>query len=617
MQKRCCNCFELYEDIDSICPYCGYSEGDKAEEIYFLQPGTLLNKNKYIVGEKAGQGGFGITYKAWDTSLQRVVAIKEFFPLSMVARSEGQKEVVVFSSKRESDYARHLERFRREAKIMSLFTDSINCIKTYDIFEENKTAYIVMEYCDAPTLKTYVKERNGELLPESEVVEIIAQVLSGLQEIHAKGVYHLDIALDNIFIKKREEKVKVTIYDFGAARLEKNLKRGIEEEIILKPGFAPPEQYKKNGKIGPWTDIYAVGANLYYLLTGVVPLEATDREHEDVMEEPAQLNLVSPAINNATLRAMALSTELRYRNARDFLEDLKKEKVRNDKEEALHRKKVRNRFIAAVSLVLMAAAALLVFVGYTKGRIFEDEIIMWVVADSEQNIEKMRYEAVISSFREYYPQIQVKLEVMSSSELEKRFLSAKNADKPDLLETTNASETVLKSCKSLSAVLHENKGVFVNALGKKIISSYEKQLPLGFYVTVVYKQSGKTMEELSRVSPKMFIMDAVGYTESDTTLYTEVQKNIAGRYEIVAGNKKNVYFTDLFSVFSRGINKEKAAKALLSYMLTEVGQEKLHITYKSNCLPIADVMFELYVGDIYREMNFLKESLEEYEEMTK
>ncbi len=615
MQKRCCNCFELYEAMDGMCPYCGYSEGDKAEEVYFLQPGTLLNK--YIVGKKAGQGGFGITYKAWDTSLQRVVAIKEFFPLSMVTRSEGQKEVVVFSSKRESDYAKHLERFRREAKIMSLFTDSVNCIKTYDIFEENKTAYIVMEYCDAPTLKTYVKNRNGELLPEREVIEIISQVLSGLQEIHAKGVYHLDIALDNIFIKKQEEKIKVTIYDFGAARLEKNLKRGMEEEIILKPGFSPPEQYKKNGKIGPWTDIYAVGANLYYLLTGVVPLEATDREHEDVMEEPAQLNIVSPAINNATLRAMALNTELRYRSTRDFLEDLKKEKVRNDKEEAAHRKKVRNRFIAVVSFVLTAAAALVVFVGYTKGRIFEDEITMWVVADSEQDIEKARYEAVISSFREYYPQIQVKLEVVRSSELEEKFFSTKDAEKPDLLETTHASETVLKSCKSLSDVLYENEEVFVSELGKDIISNYEKQLPLGFYATVVYKQSGVALEELLSADPEEFVVDAVGYVESDTTLYTDVQKQVAGRYEVVAGNKREVYFTDLFSVFSRGINKEKAAKALLSYMLTEVGQEKLHITYKSNYLPIADGMFELYVGEIYRELSFLEASLEEYEEIVK
>lgn len=613
MQKRCSNCFELYEDIDEMCPHCGYSLGDEAEEVYFLQPGTALNRNKYIVGKKVGQGGFGIIYKAWDTSLQRVVAIKEFFPLSMVTRSEGQKEVTVFSSKRESDYVKHLEKFRREARIMSLFTDSVNCIKTYDIFEENGTAYIVMEYCDAPTLKTYIKARKGELLPEKEVIEIISQVLSGLQEIHAKGVYHLDIALDNIFIKQHENGTKITIiYDFGAACLERELKKRLDDEIVVKPGFSPAEQYKRNGKVGPWTDIYAVGANLYYLLTGVVPLEATDREHEDVLEEPAKLEMISPAINNATLRAMALNPELRYKNAKEFQEDLKKEKVRSDKEEALHRKKARNRFVALVSTVLVVAAALIFFIGYTKGRIFEDEITMWVVSDSDMDMERKRYEEVISSFHEYYPQVQVNLKVMSSSELESDFLAVKDEDKPDLLETTNASEAVLEKCKSLSYVLNENKEGFINGLREEIVSDSAKQVPLGLYMTVVYKQATVDLDMLSAVSAFEFMKDAGGYVESDTTIYAMVQKNVAGRYEVVAGNKKEAYLAEKFSVFSRGINKEKAAKALLGYMLTDVGQEKLHIAYKSDYLPISESIFGLYVDEVFRELDFLKESIDEY-----
>lgn len=613
MQKRCCNCFELYEEIGGLCPHCGYSVGDKAEEAYFLQPGTQLCKNKYIIGEKVGQGGFGIIYKAWDTNLQRVVAIKEFFPLSMVTRSEGQTEVVVFSSKREKDYAKHLEKFRREAKIMSLFTDSVNCIKTYDVFEENGTAYIVMEYCPSPTLKAYMKERKGELLPEKEVITIISQVLSGVMEIHAKGVYHLDIALDNIFIKKSDNEIKITIYDFGAARLERESRRNYDDEIILKPGFAPPEQYKKNGKIGPWTDTYAVGANLYYLLTGVVPPEATDREHEDLLEEPARLNMVSPAINNATLRAMALNPELRYKSAREFLEDLKKEKVRSDKEELEHRKKARKRFIATVTVVTVLAAAALIFLGYTKGKIREDEITMWVAADTDIVAEQARYEAVIDSFREHYPQVVVNLEVMSSSELELRFIAADDKDKPDLIETTYSSNRILEQCKSLSSLLNESEGDLVKDLAEDIVAINKKQFPLGMYVTVIYKQPGVGMEHLSKVSPFEFMKDATGYTESDTTVYSMIQKSIAGRYEVAADSKKEAYLVEKFSVFSRSINKEKAAKALLSYMLTEVGQEKLHITYKSDYLPITESMFELYVEEIFSELDFLKETIGDYQ----
>lgn len=612
MLKRCCNCFGLYEDIDEMCPHCGYAVGDKAEEVYYLQPGTLLNNNKYMVGEKAGQGGFGIIYKAWNTNLQCMVAIKEFFPLSMVTRSEGQKEVVVFSSKRENDYVKHLNKFKREAKIMSLFTDSENCIRTYDVFEENGTAYIVMEYCNAPTLKSYVKARNGELLPEREVIEIISQVLSGVGEIHAKGVYHLDIALDNIFIRQENNTIKATIYDFGAARLEKEIKKGTDDEIILKPGFAPPEQYKKNGKIGPWTDIYAVGANLYYLLTGAVPLEATDREKEDVMEEPAQLEEVSPAINNATLRAMALAPELRYKNAKEFMDDLKKEKVRSDKEEAIRRKKARNRFIALMSATLLIAISVIVYVGYTKGRIFEDKIVMWVAASEADGPERQSYEAVIASFREHYPQIEVELEVMTASELEKRFLQAGKKGRPDILETSGVSNEVIKECVSLASILEDNKAGFVTGIEDSIVSYDKRQVPLGMFASVIYKQAGKSLGELTETESYDFIKDATGYVESDTTLYATVQKSIPGKYDVLEGRKDTLYLTEQFSVCSRSRNKEKAAKALLNYLLTDAAQELIHITYRSDYLPVSNTIFELYIKEVFRELQFLENVIGEY-----
>lgn len=623
MKIRCQNCFKLFEYIDDMCPYCGYSAGEKAEESWLLQQGTCLKKERYLVGEKVGQGGFGIVYKAWDTSLERVVAIKEFFPAAMVTRSEGQKEVAVFSSKREHEYEKHLQKFRREAKIMSLLTGSANCIKTYDVFEENGTAYIVMEYVDAPTLKEYIRERKGKVLPEKEAVEIITQVLSGLSEIHAKGIYHLDIALDNIFIKEGEnssDSVEVVlsqnilIYDYGAARMEKGIRKsfGEDDDIILKPGFAPPEQYKKNEKIGPWTDIYAVGANLYYLLTGVVPVEATDREHEDVLEAPAKLAAVSSGVNNAVLRAMALAPELRYKNAKEFSRELQKEKVRTWEEELKRRKKVRNRFIALVSSMLVLAAAAVCFLWYTKGTIYEDEITMWVAATGNAEAERGRYEAVLQSFSTHYPQVSVKLEVIDSRELEEKFFAMPDRDKPDLIETTEASPVLLEKCKSLSLLLYENKRDFVDGLEGDIVTKEKKQFPLGMYATVLYKQSGAEIVELSEVTPFEFIKDAAGYTESDTTLYSMVQKNLAGRYEIMQGERREVYLTDKFSVFSRSRNKEKAAKALLSYMLTDVGQEKLHITYRSDYLPVSESMFQLYVGEIFSELGFLAETLGGY-----
>lgn len=612
MQKRCCNCFKFYEDIDSMCPYCGHIEGEKLEEAHLLQPGSKLNKGRYVVGQKAGQGGFGIVYKAWDAKLQRIVAIKEFFPLQMVTRAEGENQVIVFSSKREKEYEAHLQRFKREANIMSLFFDSKNCINTYDKFAENGTYYIVMEYFDSPTLKSIVKARKGELLPEEEVIDYISQILSGLQEIHSKGVYHLDIALDNIFVREKNGKKEVIIYDFGAARTEKESKQLSGEEIILKPGFAPPEQYKKNGKIGPWTDIYAVGANLYYLLTGVVPLEATDREHQDSLEEPAQINLVSPAINNATLRAMALNPELRYKSANDFLTDLKKEKVRNAESELQHRKKVRRCFMSLFATVLMVAIAMVGYLIMLKSPIQECQLEMWAIADSNKETEKARYQAVIDSFTKHYPQVSIKVEVMSRSEFNNKIKNVDDKKRPDLIETTFADEEVLIQCSSIDKLLEDNKESFISVLSDDIVCEEVYSVPMGIYVNVIYMQSNGDLSSMNKVIDEEFLFNANGYIESDTTLYTTVQNNLAGRYQVVEASDKKVFLAECFSVYSENHNKRKAAKALLEYMLTDAAQEELHIKHNSGYIPISQKVFEIYVGEIYHELDFLNETIGEY-----
>lgn len=499
---------------------------------------------------------------------------------------------------------------------MSKFSESENCIETYDWFNGNGTAYIVMEYFDAPTLKSYIKGRKGAPLSEQEIIAIISQVLSGLKEIHAKGVYHLDIALDNIFIKKNEknaEELKVRVYDFGAAHYENEKRNFNDDEIVLKPGFSPPEQYKRNGKLGPWSDIYAVGANMYYLLTGEVPLEATDREFEDSMKEPSQLAAVHKPISNVTMRAMALNPELRYQSAEEFLKDLGNEKARSDKEELERRKKIRRRFVVTVSLVTLLMAVALWGFWVVKGKIHQDKITMWVVTDLDRETERTRYQEIIQAFQIYYPQIDVTLSVMSPEELELKFVGASKNDRPDLLETTYASEGVLAECSSLTWLLEENEDVFVSGLSEKIISQNKKRLPLGMYATVIYKQSGAELETLSRVDEYDFITKANGYIENDTTLYSMIQKNLAGRYEVVPDEKKEVSLAEVFSIYSRSINKSKAAKALLSYMLTDAAQEKMHISNRSDYLPVSDTVFELYVESVFSELDFLGDTLQQYE----
>ncbi len=612
MQKMCCNCFGLYEDISGMCPHCGYVCGEPAEMAYYLKPGTRLKRQRYAVGKVAGQGGFGIVYKAWDFTLQRIVAIKEFFPTKMVTRTEGECQVVVFSSKRENEFEMQIARFRHEAQIMSMFSDSPNSIDTYDVFDENGTSYIVMEYIDSPTLKAVMKERGGQPLPEREAIDYASQMLNVLGEMHSKGVYHLDVALDNIFVRVKNGKKELIFYDFGAARTERKNKKVAEDDLIVKPGFAPPEQYKKNGKIGAWTDIYAVGANLYYLLTGVIPVESTDREHEDILEEPSRIEIISPAINNVVMRAMALNPELRYESAKEFKKDLTKEKVISLQEELRRRKRARNSFVGICSMLILVAVLALGYFGVTNGKIRECEITVWIVEEVDQDAERMRYQAVIDAFREFYPQITINLKVIKNSELETDFFRAEQGARPDLIETTYASQELLEQCSALTDVLNHNKDLFIADISEQILSWNKKCIPLGMYVDVIYKQSGAELKDLSEVAINEFLKTATGYAKNDTTVYEIVQKSVAGRYEITESDEKQITFVDVFSVSARDFNKKKAAKALLAYMLSDSAQEMLHISYHSDFLPVTENDFQLYVGEVFREMDFLQDTIGSY-----
>lgn len=332
-----------------MCPHCGAGEKTSAtmkiteqeqenpfdvnaEEMLYLKRNSELRNNRYIIQEKVGQGGFGITYKAFDVNLERLVAVKEFFSPNLMHREASGNEVTVYPSARES-YELQLLKFKREAGIASMFRDTdycVNCIKTYDTFEENGTAYIVMEYIDYMTLKDYMKNRE-ELLPLQEIKEIIMQVLIGIENIHQRGVLHLDIAPDNIFIGRPDGVLKVIISDFGAARLCEDAWNITDNDIIVKQGYTPLEQYSKKGKVGPWSDVYAAGANLYQMLTGQKPLGAVDRMEMDDLKKPSKIRKMPTALSDVTMKAMSLRPENRYASAEFFLRDIRRIIIRNNR----------------------------------------------------------------------------------------------------------------------------------------------------------------------------------------------------------------------------------------------------------------------------------------------
>ena len=287
------------------------------ENLYCLRKGTRLI-GRYTIEGVLGQGGFGITYLGMDELHEKPVAIKEFFPQGIVTRNiEYQDTVTVTFVGEKDNYEKGKERFLKEARTMAKFSKDEGIVKALDFFEINNTAYIVMEYLEGVTLKQYLRE-NQRIAPE-DLIELLVPLIESLDEIHSQGMIHRDISPDNIMVLPDG---RIKLMDFGAARDytefgEKSL------SIVLKPGYAPPEQYQTHGVQGPWTDIYALCATMYKCITGENPPDAIDRLVDDHLKKISAFGFtVSPQIEEAIIKGMSVAAKDRYQNVGDFCEDL-------------------------------------------------------------------------------------------------------------------------------------------------------------------------------------------------------------------------------------------------------------------------------------------------------
>jgi serine/threonine protein kinase len=287
------------------------------ENLYCLRKGTRLI-GRYTVEGVLGQGGFGITYLGMDELHKKKVAIKEFFPQGIVTRNiEYEDTVTVTLVGEKENYDKGKERFLKEAQTMAMFSKDKGIVKALDFFEINNTAYIVMEYLEGVTLKQYLRE-NKRIVAE-DLVELLVPLIEALDEIHSQGLIHRDISPDNIMVLPDG---RIKLMDFGAARDytefgEKSL------SIVLKPGYAPPEQYQTHGVQGPWTDIYALCATMYKCITGENPPDAIDRLVDDHLKKISAFRIpVLPQIEEAIIKGMSVAAKDRYQNVGDFYEDL-------------------------------------------------------------------------------------------------------------------------------------------------------------------------------------------------------------------------------------------------------------------------------------------------------
>lgn len=284
---------------------------------YSLQRNTGLI-GRYVIQKVLGQGGFGITYLGIDKLYGNKVAIKEYYPQKIAMRKAQYEDVVTVTSIEEkNNYNKGKKRFLDEAQVMARFNKNEGIVKILDFFEANNTAYIVMEYLEGITLKQYLGKYG--VLQFRNLIEMMLPLLEALIEIHSQGLIHRDISPDNIMVQHNS---KLKLMDFGAAR-DYTESGNKSLTVILKPGYAPPEQYQTHGVQGPWTDIYALCATIYKCLTGITPPDAIARVMDDKFKEPDQLDgKLSPDIKKILWKGMNIFPEERYQDIVEFGEDV-------------------------------------------------------------------------------------------------------------------------------------------------------------------------------------------------------------------------------------------------------------------------------------------------------
>lgn len=313
LTRLCPGCMNYLTEKRSVCPRCGCSV---SLENHFpeLSVRSLL-AGKYMIGKCLGQGGFGITYLGWDLPGSRRVAIKEYYPSDCVNR-QGDSYTVL--PRRTEGVKEHFEKgrakFYDEAQRLAKFQNVPGIVDVLDFFLENNTAYIVMEYIEGRTLRTYL-DSLGRPMDLHDALWLLSPVVDSLETVHAAGMVHRDISPDNIMLTPSGE---AKLLDFGAAR-DFSLQGERSNSIQVKMGYAPQEQYDTHGQQGPWTDEYALAATIYRCITGRVPEQCFERSSGVALTTPRSLGInLSPAQEKALLKGMALRHQDRYGSVREF-----------------------------------------------------------------------------------------------------------------------------------------------------------------------------------------------------------------------------------------------------------------------------------------------------------
>ncbi|MBP5194414.1 MAG: serine/threonine protein kinase [Lachnospiraceae bacterium] len=315
IKRICLRCMMVSDDPD-ICPYCGREKKGQQTWSKALEPGTILNQ-KILIGNILGKGGYGITYIGYDMLLEYKVAVKEFFPDEMVDRAEDGHTVLVLDAVNKDEYDKETKAYLREARILAEFSKFPGIVAVKDLFYQNNTGYLIMEYLESGNLRKYI-DAHGGWLPVDEALSKMEPVISILGRLHKSGLIHRDISPDNIML---DEDGSIKLIDFGGSR-----KIGFANQQVFlgKWGFAPLEQMlSKLSEQGPWTDIYGICATLYCMMTGDIPQSSFERNEKDELIDIADYTIqIDKKVAAAIMKGLSMRTQYRQQSIEELYHDL-------------------------------------------------------------------------------------------------------------------------------------------------------------------------------------------------------------------------------------------------------------------------------------------------------
>ena len=663
----CLGCMSDIQGFD-VCGKCGWTKDQGAKEPFQLTPGLILN-GRYILGRVISMGGFGIIYHGFDTVLNIHIAIKEFYPNGLVNRSPNVNELFVFSGSKKEQYKKLLSRFLEEGRTMAKFSSDTNIVKVLDYFEENRTAYIIMEFLDGCTLREKLNHTN--IIDINEAIEIIIPIMDALTIIHQEKIIHRDVNPNNIFMENNKAK----LIDFGSARLS-NEELEEERTVILTPCYAPIEQYNQKSKQGSYTDIYAVAATLYRLVTGCVPEESSDRIKKDLLVLPSLKNdLISKELDSIILRGMAIEAKLRFKTINEFKEALIANKIVKIPEQIAKSRRIR-RIMVSLLTVLISITSLYYYryASINDAQLAIDhtalvnEIIKVAVPIGETNFNEQVFNEIEINFDEQFDShIDVEIVYLPIENYEESVLSGDydvyrsdlaNCDKADLTEIyesinyeqysllKNNEEQLLEEGiiptgfiiptlylnRYLSDVIAEiqddvyeynfndyyelNNNFSDLALFSHLYTSEKAESLINSNINEKQQDITKQIIELNELSGINSVDDAILSLQNNSLMgflgtsldYSKIQNNVGGNYTVQQPlNNEDITgcFAHTWSVYPTDDETELASMVFLGYLLSDISQNFMFVQNNVG-LPIN----ENTLSTNYVEFEFLNERMD-------